>query len=204
MIVQAHGVGNDFKAVLQGTVVLAVGAFPVPVGDFQDSAGAVGILAALVDLQLHAKVTGAFAMENGRGLVVIVLDGVIAAGAVDFTEAVGAVGDVRIIVFVMSFIHVQDRSTAVTTDIVAFIAAFAEGQAAVASTVLPPDAVAAMRADDRLLVEASGAEVLTVELDALGEGILLTTDFAGKGFRFHRFILPIVVFPRSLRGISGG
>ena len=58
--------GHQFKAVIQGTVVLAVELGLALVGDGQ-AAGVVAVLAGLVDLQLHAEIKGPIPQKQGDG-----------------------------------------------------------------------------------------------------------------------------------------
>lgn len=74
MIVQRHGVGDNLKAVVQGAVVLAVDALRTVVDQGHQGLGGADALAAFIDLQLHAEVAWAGAVEDGLGLVVIALD----------------------------------------------------------------------------------------------------------------------------------
>ena len=67
VVAEGHGMGHQFKAVIQGTVVLAVELGLALVGDGQEAAGVVAVLAGLVDLQLHAEIKGPIPPRN-RGM----------------------------------------------------------------------------------------------------------------------------------------
>lgn len=72
VVAEGHGMGHQFKAVIQGTVVLAVELGLALVGDGQEAAGVVAVLAGLVDLQLHAEIKGPIPPETGGWAVVVV------------------------------------------------------------------------------------------------------------------------------------
>lgn len=72
VVAEGHGIGHRFKAVIQGTVVLAVELGLALVGDGQEAAGGVAVLAGLVDLQLHAEIKGPIPPETGGWAVVVV------------------------------------------------------------------------------------------------------------------------------------
>ena len=67
VVAEGHGMGHQFKAVIQGTVVLAVELGLALVGDGQEAAGVVAVLAGLVDLQLHAEIKGPSPQKQGDG-----------------------------------------------------------------------------------------------------------------------------------------
>ena len=67
VVAEGHGMGYQFKAVIQGTVVLAVELGLALVGDGQEAAGVVAVLAGLVDLQLHAEIKGPIPQKQGDG-----------------------------------------------------------------------------------------------------------------------------------------
>lgn len=73
--------GHDLKSVIQRAVVLTVDQFPIPVGQVQNLLGILAALSRSINLQLHPKITGAFAVKDRVRLVVVILDSLVVSGA---------------------------------------------------------------------------------------------------------------------------
>ena len=185
VVLQAHGMGDDLKAVLQGAVMLAVDVLFFPVGDFHERSGIGGAFPALIDLKLYAEKAWPVAKENRSGLIVIVLDGIEPMGAAKTAEAVDAVRGLALPVLIVSVVHMEEPSTVGTVGVVVLVAALTEGRVVAAGVFAPPDALAAMGAEDGFFLQAAGAKVMLVEAGALGDGYFLAAEFADKGFRGH-------------------
>ena len=125
-------------------------------------------LTTAIDLQFYTEESIAFAVENGRGFVIIVLDSTIAA---KLAEAVRAQRILVVAVSVTGVVLVNDPPAAGTGEIEAVVAGLAEGRVVVSSVLVPPDALAAAGTDHRGAVEAVRTEVLAVEFDELAAGI---------------------------------
>ena len=91
MVAEGHGMGHQFKAVIQGTVVLAVELGLALVGDGQEAAGVVAVLAGLVDLQLHAEIKGPIPPETGGWAVVVVVNGLLTSNGQVAVRTVGLI-----------------------------------------------------------------------------------------------------------------
>lgn len=91
VVAEGHGVGHQLKAVVQGAVVLAVEPRLTLVGDGQEAAGVVAVLAGLVDLQLHAEIEGPIPPEEGGWAVVVVVDGLLTGNGQVAVRTVGLI-----------------------------------------------------------------------------------------------------------------
>ena len=74
VIVQCHGMGDDFHSVVKRTVGLNVDMVVSGIADFQQLVGIIAVLAALVDFQFNAEITAVVAVENRSGLIPIFID----------------------------------------------------------------------------------------------------------------------------------
>ena len=74
MVGQGHGMGNDLEPVLQTAVMLAVDMFIGAVANTKDLSSGTFRFATFIDLQLYTEVTGACAIEDRLGFVVIVVN----------------------------------------------------------------------------------------------------------------------------------
>ena len=94
--VQRHGVGHQLQPVVEGAVVLDVGEVSVPVGDIQKRKGVRCTFTRTVNFQLHAEEPGAFPMENGFRLIVIVMD------ALAFIQGMVTTGTIGTLIILIS------------------------------------------------------------------------------------------------------
>lgn len=85
---------DDLQAVIQGAVVLDVDVLGGAICKLQQLPGVGAVLSGAVDLQLHAKVTGTCAIEDGIRLEIVVVDGDILLPP---GPAVLAVGLIRVV-----------------------------------------------------------------------------------------------------------
>ena len=162
MEVERHGVCNDLEAIVKRTVMLAVGKRAPDVGDVHDAFGVGITFARLVDFQLHAEEAVALAIEDGLRLVVIVVHTTgnktcVASVTVCFIAAVAVVG-----------IFLSDHlAAACTVSIVVVIAVLTQRRGICAGVFTASNSLAAVRAEDRPLVQTVGAEKFIMEW---GEG----------------------------------
>lgn len=91
---KGHRVRDDLQAVIQGAVVLDVDVLGGAICKLQQLPGVGAVLSGAVDLQLHAKVTGTCAIEDGIRLEIVVVDGDILLPP---GPAVLAVGLIRVV-----------------------------------------------------------------------------------------------------------
>ena len=178
VVVQGHGIGHQFEAVVQGAVVLAVEPPLPPVGDVQQLPGVGAVLPRSIDLQLHAEKPGALPVKNGgwfEGVVVNI------CAAVQLFPASAAVGVLSLQIEGLIF---RDQAAAAgAAGVAAVEAPRAQGGAVVSGVVLPPDPVAAVDADHRVLLQAAAAEMAAVKGD---EPALSGDAAAGVANLLHR------------------
>lgn len=160
VVVHGHGVGDDLQAVFQGAVMLDIDALMVLVGGLAEPPGLAPRLPGLVDLQLHTQVPGAVPVEDGHGLVAVIVD----AGAYLVVAGI-AVGVLLVVpVHVQGLVGPQEGPAAVAVGIVALVAVLAEGVVLAALVLVCPDSPPAVLAEDGALRQAVRAQVLAVEL----------------------------------------
>lgn len=189
VVLQAHGMGDDLKAVLQGAVMLAVDVLRFPVGDLHKLSSIGGAFPALVDLKLNAKETRPFSEKDGLGLIVVVLDGIEPMGAAKIAEAIYTVGGFALSVLVVSVVYMEEPSTIGAVGVIALVTSLTKGCTAAAGAFAPPDTFAAMGTEGGLFLQAAGAKVLLVKTGSLGNGHFLAADFADKGSCGHGYYL---------------
>ena len=181
---QGHGMGHDLKPVIQGAVVLTVDQFPIPVGQIQNLLGILAALSRSINLQLHPKITGAFAVKDRVRLVVVILDSLVVSGA-GVTVAAQGLLIAHIVPSVEDAGVGNQRSTAGAVGIEPLIAALAEGRIGVTGIIVAPDSLPADGTGFSLLLQAVWTEVLVVELPPLVQIILTAADGACKSFSCH-------------------
>ena len=184
MIVQRHGVGHQFKAVLQGTVMLAVEIFPtIPVGDLHELPGALVVLSGAVDLQLHAEVAHPRSAELGFRLVIVVLN-----CTASCHTAIASVADRVVVIFVLiiGVTGVDDPPAAVAYGVVPVVAGLAEGGVFIPGLIVPINALSAVGTDHGLLVCAALTQFIVPHRNQAFQRVGLSTVTAGKGFSHHR------------------
>ena len=181
MVFQGHGGGDDLKTVHQRTVMLAVDAVMLGLGvaSVQDLLGVVLVLAALVDLQLHAEVAFAETEEVELGHVVVVVDGL----AVQDVVAMLTVGNVVQVIHVVGAVVVNELTATAAMGVVILVAPISEGGIAGPLVVVAEDAVAAVAAEGGQAIQTLGAVDSPLKLG----GLLLKQDAAtfGTGFVSH-------------------
>ena len=82
--------GHQFQPVVEGAVVLDVGEVSVLVGDIQKRKGVRCTFTRTVNFQFHAEEPGAFPVENGFRLIVIVMDALVLIQGMVTTGTIGA------------------------------------------------------------------------------------------------------------------
>ena len=167
--------------------MLGVDALMVPVGGLTEPPGLGSRLPGLVDLQLHTQVPGAVPVEDGHGLVAVVLD----AGA-HLVVAGIAVGVLLVVipVHVQGLVGPQQSAAAVAVGVAALVAVLAEGVVLAALVLVCPDPPPAVPAEDGTLRQAVRAQVLAVELCSFRQGMFPSTVGTGEGLG-HSHVLPI-------------
>ena len=123
VVVQRHRVADDLKALIQGTVMLAVGPFLSVVDQPKNLTGVAVVLSGTVDLQLHPEVPAALTEELRFRLVVIVVD---FPGTGVVTVAGVAPGLIVIVVIVVGVILKNDPAAVFTGGVVAIKAGLAQ------------------------------------------------------------------------------
>ena len=161
VVVQRHGVTDDLKALIQGTVVLAVGPFLAIVHQPENLTGVAVVLSGAVNLQLHPEVPAALTEELRFRLVVIVVD---FPGAGVVTVAGVAPGLIVIVVIVVGIILKDDPAAVFAGGVVAVKAALAQVGILVAGAAVRPDALTAPLAAGGFRVKAETAQQGTVKL----------------------------------------
>jgi hypothetical protein len=130
---------DDLKALGQRTVVLTVDPFMITIRYVQDLLGVFLVLPTTVNFQLHAQVEIAVrAVEDGFGLVVVVLDGSVAFAV----EALVAIREVAA-VLIPGLIVGDQRPTFLAGGITVIPASLAKHNALISLAVLTPDSGAA-------------------------------------------------------------
>lgn len=159
MILQAHGVGDDLKAVVKTTIVFAVDVLNLGIGDVQNLIGIVTVLTGFIDLQLHTEIARAFTAEQWVGFVVIVVD----AAVIVVLVAGEAVSFIAVTAGVERIVLADEPAAVGTGGVVIVVAIPAEGRIICTVVVVPPDAVTAPGVGGGQLSKAVRAEQFTVE-----------------------------------------
>lgn len=186
MVVQGHGMGDDFEAVVRGTVVLAVDVLRAVVDQGHQGLSGADALAALVDLQLHAEVAGTGAVEDGLGLVVIALNAAGDSIAVVVAGVTQRFILVRVSGFIVGIGQGNQRAAVVAACVVEVIAVLAEGRFHGPGVVVPPETAAAVGTADGLRFQAARAEGLAVKFNAVGFRDSLSADFTEGEIEVHK------------------
>ncbi len=74
VMVEGHRVGDDFHSIVKRAVRLYVDLFVKRISDVKDLVSLFAVLPSAVDFKLYTEETRTFSVENGRGLVGIVVD----------------------------------------------------------------------------------------------------------------------------------
>lgn len=172
---RGHRMSDDFDAVFERTVVLAVDVFQTVLMCGFDNPFSIGItLSCTVDLQFHTKETVAGAVEDGFGFIVVVVDTLGFIAVVIATRAVGFV----IIVRVVRLVKMDDASAGSAMSVVAVVAVLTEGEAVGTGVVGEPDAVAAALAFGGVAGDAVGTEEVVGEFEKIVGGGVAVAECA--------------------------
>ena len=170
-----HRVSDNFDAVLERTVVLAVDVFQTVLMCGFDNPLGIGItLSCTVDLKFHAKEAVAGAVEDGFGFIVVVVDTLGFIAVVIATRAVGFV----IIVRVVRLVKMDDASAGSAMSVVAVVAVLTEGEAVGTGVVGEPDAVAAALAFGGVAGDAVGTQEMVGEFEDILGGDVAVAECA--------------------------
>lgn len=132
MIIQRHWVTYQLKALVNGTVVLAVKMFGLAINNTQNAFGIALIFTGLVNFQLHTKVLAACTIKNRLRLVIIIIDKLILA----FIIAIIAI---VITVLIIGVILLNNCIAINTASIMLIIAILTDRPIAAAYVILAPD-----------------------------------------------------------------
>jgi len=166
MIAQRHGVGDNFDAVIQRAVVLAVGVLLLGIGSGQEDPGVAAKLTGSVYLQLYAKVTVAFAIEDGVWFVRILMDGLSILGVMVAFRAKGFTL-VTVISGIERVIVVNWNAAADAAAVIAVIATLAKRCIVIPGIVIPVDTLPASGAEDCFLYQTALTQLLFVKYGTL-------------------------------------
>lgn len=182
VVAKRHRVGDNFQAVFQGAVVLDVDVFPPlePGGLHQPLGVAVG-LPCPVDLQLHAEVSRSLSIEDGVGLVVVIVD-FIAAAPRDIAAMAQRFLLVHIVTEIICLLQFQQHPAAGAVGVAAVIAALTQRRVLVPRVVLPQDMPSTGMAKQGFLLQAGAAELLAVHHRPILQRVELAAGAADKGF----------------------
>ena len=170
LIFKRHRMGHEFKPFIQTAIMLDIDILSIPVGYVQQFLSFGLILAALVDLKLHAEKAGAIAVEVGcRAVAVLVDDPTVQHIMAGLTVRLIIVPEIESVVFV------KQTAAAGAVNIVSFITAAAEDQIAAALIVVVPNAPSAVFAHRSLRFETGGTKELAIELRQLCSGKFMPT-----------------------------
>ena len=177
VVVQSHRMADNLKALIQGTVVLAVGPFLSVVHQLENLPGIAVVFAGTVNLQLYPKVPAALTEELRFRLIVIV---VYLSGAGVVTVAGVAPGLIVIIVIVVGIILKDDPAAVFAGGVVAVKAALAQVGVFVSGVAVGPDALTAPLAAGGFRVQAGTAQQLAVKLRQGLRRMQAAADAAGN------------------------
>lgn len=186
---------DNLEAVVQRTVVLAVGQRFRLIGDVHQRLRAAVAFTAVIDFQLYAEIARAFAAEDGEGLEVVIVDGAV----LDGSAAIGTVGIV-VVQRIPAVVGVDDAPAADASGVVPVIAFGADGEVIVLTAVVgAQETAAAVGADKGQVVQTIGTVEPAVELGKLSFG----STTVGTGAEFGHSKIP-PKYKISLRGSPGG
>lgn len=165
-----HRMGNDFDAVLERTVMLAVNVFQaVLMCGFEDTFSVGVTLSRSVDLEFDTEEAVAGTIEDGFGLIVVVVDGLIFVPVVITGTAIGFV----IVVGIVRFVEMDDTSAGSTVSVMLFVAVLTEGKTVGTGVVSEPDTFVAALAFGGVAGNAVGTDKVVGEFEDI-----LGRDFA--------------------------
>ena len=171
--------GDDLKAIVKAAVVLTVDQVLLPVGDAEDALRVVGVFPAAIDLQLDTEETVSLPIEDGLGLIAILMNG----AAVDLPAAALAVG-VIVVIRVITGVGMDECSAAGTVGVISVVAVRADREriifAAVPAAQKTCPAIGANKCQG---VQANRAVEPSIELGKLGIGGTAVGTGTGLGCR---------------------
>lgn len=158
--------GDDLKAIVKAAVVLTVDQVLLPVGDAEDTLRVIGVFSAAIDLQLDTEETVSLPIEDGLGLIAILMNG----AAVDLPAATLAVG-VIVVIRVVTGVGMDERSAAGTVGVISVVAVRADGERIIFTAVSAAQKTRpAIGANKRQGIQANRAVKPPIELGKLGIG----------------------------------
>jgi len=192
MVIQRHGVGDDFHPFVQRAVMLNVDVLRVSVANAHQRLCHGVPFTAVVDLPLHAQIAGIFAIENRGGLVVVGLDAPAVA-----VNAIAAVGNVAVVVHVVRIIVVNQAAAVRTAVVVLVVAVLTKRGVGIALAVVGPDPLATAVADGGQFLKACLAQALFVEKGLCFNGKFRAAAVTGKGLHHFNFLHNYKMRPRE-------
>jgi hypothetical protein len=174
---------DDFDAVVETSIVLAVDTLFIRVGNLTDFFCVIVSFSAFVDFQFHSHKQRTRTVEDRFRFVVIVVDVFLA----EFVVAVIAVGVIAI-VKIMCVVVVDEKSAVGTVAVIVFVAVVAERQHTVSFRFRTPDTIKTAVADGGKFLEAIVTHEVVIKFvhGVLGE--FCSAVEAGELFR-HGFVL---------------
>lgn len=177
--------GDDLKAIVKAAVVLTVDQVLLPIGDAEDTLRVVGVFSAAIDLQLDTEETVSLSVEDGLGLIAVLMDG----AAVDLPAAALAVG-VIVVIGVVTGVGVDECSAAGTVGVIPVVAVGADRERIVFAAVPAAQKTCpAIGANKRQGIQTNRAVEPSIELAKLGIGGAAVGTGTGVGCR-HSDIPP--------------
>ena len=182
VVFQRHGMRNKFKTLIQTAIGFDVQVFGVCVGNVEQLLCVAVHRAALINLQLYAKMPQALAVEHEVGRIVVVVN-----RAFVTVPAVRAIG--MIVVIEVSIVAAQDAAAVVAADIVLVKTALAERVVIVLNGAFLIDAIAAVI-----------TEPVTLYLKHLADRMLSTAVVANSSIFHFCFLHSVFVGLLILHG----
>ena len=159
--------------------MLTVDQVLLPVGDAEDALRVVGVFPAAIDLQLDTEETVSLPIEDGLGLIAILMNG----AAVDLPAAALAVG-VIVVIRVITGVGMDECSAAGTVGVISVVAVRADRERIIFAAVSAAQKTRpAIGANKRQGVQANRAVKPSIELGKLGIGGAAVGTGTGLGCR---------------------
>lgn len=184
VIVHGARVGDQFHAIVQRAVCFDVEQVCMSIGNVQQFFRKVIISACSVNFQFDAKVTIAFAVENGIWLVAVFVNQI-----AFFTFILIAVTAVRFTVQIIGIILVQESITAAASGVVVVIAMAAKGDIVVTIDILVPNAFPTAFTGGSVVFQAVRTNDLSVPLV-----VIIIVNKASAALTIQGFFLFVLFF----------
>ena len=147
------------------------------IGNVQQLFGIIIVSACSVNFQFDAKVTVAFAIENGGWLIAILVDQI-----VFFSFVLVAVTAIRFAIQIVSIVFVQESITTTASGVAVVIAMTAQRDVVITIDILVPDAFPAAFAGGGVILQSVGTNDLSVPL-----GVIIIVNKASAALTIQGF-----------------